>query len=441
MSSDLAIENLELLGNPRSPYLAWICAKSGRTATECTLHVESRAVVSLTKACRQYQDLRFVCLGGHAHAATIDVLGGCVNNAIGLFNALGMSDHQHNHTHANDDLGDSGNKAAASINEEANPFVPAVAEEDLEEVYVDVEHPVRERFLKVPAMGWFVLGGGVFSVVAIFLISVFKSPSLKDETIEVQQMILNDQKENKKEERKTEAYEATRVALEEVKACVRDYYAADKIREKLKHVRQPDYVLGMMEKYYQQQPIERGEFDQLEKYSALDVDGVPFVYARVLMKSGKSHDVLLEQMVDGTYKLDWESEVHYQPLSWDDFIRQRPTKSCVMRVAVKPDNFYVYQFRDSSKYDCYQLTAKNSDRSLYGYVVKGSELSIQLRQFFMRVKHLSKVTLEPMMLEIRFPEGAIQGGCVHIDSLVAPRWFLVRQPDGVLRFSETKTEE
>lgn len=395
----------------------------------------------LAKACRKYQDLGLLGFGGRAHAVTIDVLGGCVNNAISLFITSEMSDDQHKMTHTNEDQGNLGDQEASLTNEEGNPFVPIVAKEQLEEVYVDIEHPVKKRSLRVPAAGWFVLGGGLFCVVAIFLVSVFKSPSLKEETMEVQQMMLNDVKENEEEIRKIESYETTRRSLKQIKSCVRSYYAADQISEKLKYVRNPDYVRGIMEGYYEQQPIVTEEFDQLDKYSALVVDKVPFVYARVLMKSGKSHDVLLEQMTDGSYKLDWESEVHYQPLSWDDFIRQRPTKSYVMRVAVKPESFYVYQFRDGSKFDCYQLSARNSDRYAYGYVVKGSELSIQLRRFFMRVKHLSKESSEPMMLELRFPEVGSKADCVHIDRLVAPRWFLVRQPDTVPSPMETKAEE
>jgi hypothetical protein len=255
---------------------------------------------------------------------------------------------------------------------------------------------------------------------------VFKSPSLEVETVEVQQLILENKKAKEKEDRKVEAYESTRRVLQQINSCVEGYYAAGEISEKLKYVRHPERVRGMMEDYYQRQPMVTGQLHQLEKYSALDVEKVPFVYARVQMKDSSSHDVLLEQMTDGSFKLDWESEVHYQPLAWDDFISNRPAEPQVMRVAVKPDSFYVYEFRDSQKYDCYQLTTKNSDRHIFGYAVKGSELSIRLRQFFMRVKQLSDLSPEPMMLELRFPAASDQGNCVHIDRLVAPRWFLVR---------------
>ena len=376
-------------------------------------------------------------LGGRAHAVTIDVLGGCVNNAISLFKALVMSDDQHNVTDSNEQSSESMGQAATSDQEANNPFVPEVAKVELEEVYVDIEESAGGPIFKIPAVGWFVLCGVLFCVAAIFLLSVFKSPSLEEEAIEVQQIIL----ENEKEERKLEAHEFSRRLLKQASACIRDYYSASQISEKLKYVRHPQRVRALMEEYYKQHSIVTDEFHQFEKYGALEIEKVPFVYARVQMKSGVSKDVLLEQMADESFKLDWETEVHYQPISWDAFIRQRPSKPHVMRVAVKPDSFYVYGFRDSSKYDCYQLTAMNSDRYVFGYVVKGSELSIQLRQFFMRVKNLSKISPEPMMLELRFPEASAQGDCVHIDRLVAPRWFLAREPEGGMSSSESKAEE
>lgn len=383
----------------------------------------------LAEACRKYQDLGLVCFGQHAHAVTIGMLGGCVNNAISLFNVIGMSDEQHKETTSDEgshDQGQQGQPTGAPASEAKNPFVPEVAKVDLEDVYVDIEDAAIKGILKVPAVGWLALFGVLLCVVAVFFMIVFRSPSLEVETVEVQQLILENKKAKEKEDRKVEAYESTRRVLQQINSCVEGYYAAGEISEKLKYVRHPERVRGMMEDYYQRQPMVTGQLHQLEKYSALDVEKVPFVYARVQMKDSSSHDVLLEQMTDGSFKLDWESEVHYQPLAWDDFISNRPAEPKVMRVAVKPDSFYVFEFRDSQKYDCYQLTTKNSDRYVFGYAVKGSELSIQLRQFFMRVKQLPGVSPEPMMLELRFPTSGDRGNCVHIDRLVAPRWFLVR---------------
>ena len=369
------------------------------------------------------------------------MLDGCVNNAIGLIDVVEMSGEQHTTSNPNEEASDPGDQDETRVHGAKNPFVPEVAKVELEDVYVDIDDVATKAHIKIPAIGWFVLVGVLFCIGAIFLMSVFKSPSLEEETVEVRQLILANEKENEKEELKIEEHESTRLLLQQLNACIRSYYAANEIGQKLKYVRHPERVRGLMENHYQERPMIIEEFGQLERYSALNIEKVPFVYGRVQMQDGKSHDVLLEKMADGSFRLDWESEVHYQPISWDDFISQRPSESVVMRVSVKPDSFYVYQFRDSSKYDCYQLSEKNSNRSVFGYVVKGSETSIQLRQFFMRVKHISQVSSEPMMLQLRFPEGDSLGNCVHIDRLVAPRWFLVGAPEILLGSGQSKTEE
>lgn len=428
MGRNSAIDGLQLLGNPGRSQVAGVGTNGGGMGLEGPLHVESCAVVPLAEACCQYQDLGLVVFGGSAHAATIDVLDGCVNNAIGLINVVGMSKEQHQVTNSNVAPSDPSKQAGAPTNEEKNPFVPEIAREEVEDVYVDLEHAAVKRAIKIPAIGLLALFGVLLCVAAIFLISVFKSPLLEEESVEIQQLILENERENQKEKIKKDAYELTSRLLKQVEVSVRGYYAADQISEKLKYVRQPERVRPLMEKYYQQQPVVKEEFHQLEKYGALNIDKVPFVYARVQMENGTSRDVLLERLADESFKLDWEVDVHYQPLAWDGFIELRPSEPLVMRVAVKPDSFHVYQFRDSSKYDCYQLTAKGSDHYVFGYVVKGSEVSIQLRQIFMRVKQLANTSPEPMMLQLRFPEGSSQGNCVHIDRIVAPRWFQIREP-------------
>lgn len=338
-----------------------------------------------------------------------------------------MSEDGHSQTKPNEEAQDPTPHDEVSASKVEETFVPDVAKVEEEDVYVDIEDAAGARFLKIPALGWFVFFGVVICILAILLMKVFQSPSLVEETLELRMEILANKKEDKKEEQKVEDQQSTRRLLEQITLCVKGYFSADQIEQKLSYVRQPERVERLIEKYHQDHPMESGEFRQFEKYSALDIEKVPFVYAKVRLQNGESHDVLLEQMDDGSFRLDWESHVHYQPISWDEFVRQRPAEPMVMRVAIKPDSFYAYEFRDNQKYDCYQLRAQNSDEYIFGYVVKGSELSIKLRQFFMRVKRVSELKAEPMILQLRFPQEGTSRNCVYIDRLMAPRWVFVHE--------------
>ena len=93
--------------------------------------------------------------------------------------------------------------------------------------------------------------------------------------------ILANKKEAEKEDQKVEDQQSTRRLLEQVTLCVKGYFSADQIDQRLSYVRQPERVRLLMEKYYQDHPMKTGEFRQFEKYSALDIEKVPFVYAKV----------------------------------------------------------------------------------------------------------------------------------------------------------------
>lgn len=353
------------------------------------------------------------------------MLDGCVNHAIGLFAFVGMSQQNPNRPEAGEAAHDPEQGANVSGAQTQGSFVPEVANLPEEDAYIQIEQDAKKPWFRVPAMGWVVFGGLLACILAIILMSVFKPPSLEQEAEEVEMVI----QASKKEDEKEAEQKSVRQIFEELTACVSGYYSSSHIEAKLQYVRHPERVSILMEHYYKNHPMVTGEFAQFEKYSALDLEGVPFVYARVQLNNGKSENVLLEQMGDGSFKLDWESNVHYLPMSWPDYIHQRPTRPMTMRVMVAPDNFYVYEFRDNQKYDCYKLTAINSDDYIFGYVEKGSVASIQLRQFFMRVRQVAGVKPEPMTLLIRFPENSKSRNCVHIDRLMALRWVFVHESD------------
>lgn len=315
-------------------------------------------------------------------------------------------------------------------------FVPEVANVPEEDTYIQIEQDAKNPWFRVPAMGWVVFGGLLACILVIFLLGVFKTPSLEQEAKEVEMVIQT----NKKEDEKEADQKSVRQLFEALAACVAGYYSANQIEEKLQYVRHPDRVRELMENHYSKHSILTGEFVEFENYSALELEGVPFVYARVRFKDKESESVLLEHMSDGSFKVDWESNVHYLPVSWHDYIRQRPAKSLVMRVFVRPDNFYVYEFRDNQKYDCYKLTNLDSDEYVYGYVEKGSVASIELRQFFMRARRVAHAKAEPMILVLRFPEESISRNCVYIDRVMAPRWVFVSESDADAGISNEKTE-
>ena len=297
-------------------------------------------------------------------------------------------------------------------------FVPDVAQlpED-ESLYRGRDDGKGKKQWKLPALGWFVFAGLILGGAIIALEVVLDEAPEPEEKPTVLEVELVDPQQKAEVEK-------VRDTLEELNSCARGYLKEDTIKGKLAYVRHPKRVRPLMVQYYESHQMEAKQFQQFESYRAVKIDGSSFVFGRVVMADGSRQELLLEQLENGSFKVDWESDVCYLPMPWDDYISKRPTEPLVMRVHARPDNFYAYGF-DEDRYDCFQLTAQGSDDYLFGYTIKGSEASIALRGFFMRTRKLAGDKAEPVTLLLRFPEEGRSKKCVHIDRMMAPRWIFV----------------
>lgn len=318
----------------------------------------------------------------------------------------------------------------------AGAFVPDVAKlSDDDHVYGPADDGKGKRLWKIPTLGWFVLGGLLLCGMAAGLkVILYEAPAPKEKVRvaagakKVEKVIAQKEDESKK----------VRSLLERMDDCVRGYLKADSIDQKLAYVRHPKRVRPLMEKYYKDHQMVAEQFRQFAHYQAVGIDGASFVYGRVVLADDASHDLLLEQLPNGSYRVDWESDVCYQAMAWDQFLSSRPTQPLVMRVGATPDNFFAYEFSED-QYDCFKLTARDSDDHVFGYAVKGSEVSIAMRSFFMKARQVVSGKSEPFTLLLRFSESASAKNCVHIDRVMAPRWIFVRQHEADV--GTKKTEE
>ncbi len=94
----------------------------------------------------------------------------------------------------------------------------------------------------------------------------------------------------------------------------------------------------------------------------------------------------------------------------------------------RPDNFYVYEFQDSSVFQCLKLTFRDNDEYLFGYVQKDSACGIELARFFQRASAGGVFREEPILLSLRFTEDTRTERCVLIEDFISPRWAYVNKP-------------
>jgi len=88
----------------------------------------------------------------------------------------------------------------------------------------------------------------------------------------------------------------------------------------------------------------------------------------------------IQQYEDGKLAVDWETDVFYNPMTWDDFLAKKPIEPLTFRVYVGWDNFYVHPYTNESKYQAYQLENRDSDQRATAYTHKKSPASALMLQ-------------------------------------------------------------
>lgn len=291
---------------------------------------------------------------------------------------------------------------------------------DQPEEMVDLEEAWGEPKKSLP-IGWFILaaliacGLGGWATMSLF----DAQPQIEAADEEKQEILIDLEKEEKE----------VKQTLGKMEDCVREYLAADTIEKMLPYVRHSDRVKPLMEHYYQTHTIQPGAFQHFKRIRSMGMGGQSFVYGRMELNDGTSRKVLIEQLNDGTFKVDWESDVCYLPMKWDQYIEKHPAEPIDMRVQVIPDNFYAYEFRDESQFDCYKITTLNADEHLFGFVVKGSPTAIDIEKIISKAQEFTADKPQPMILRLRFPKNSASKRCVWIDQMLSSRWTYVNPPE------------
>lgn len=269
-------------------------------------------------------------------------------------------------------------------------------------------------------IGWSVLVALMICAVGGWVIfNLFKAqPAIEAATEAKHEIIVDYEKENL-EVRKT---------LELMEGCVRGYLSADSVDQLLPFVRHPERVKPLMEHYYQNHEMHPREFRHFKRIRSIGMDSLSFVYGRVELQDGNSRKVLIEQLEDGSFRVDWESDVCYLPMNWEKYLSEQPSQPMDMRVTVTPDHFYAYEFRDESRLICYKIKTRDSDEHLFGFVEKGSRQAIDIHKIISKSLEHGGGKEEPLILRLRFPKETNSKRCVWIDTVLEPRWTYVNAP-------------
>lgn len=221
--------------------------------------------------------------------------------------------------------------------------------------------------------------------------------------------------------------ENAKTLIQRIESSLTTFCMAPDLDAMARLVRHPDRVRPLMDDYYARHPYKPLGAASIETLRPLTLATRGDFWAATLrLENGTKRNFIVQVNEEQTGLVDWETAVNYQPMEWDDYARKRPVGSAMdFRVYLEPDLLYSHEFRDSAQWDCYMLTALDSEEVLFGYVQSDSPTAELLRIWFERMPS----ERASMILRLSIPEGLTSPRGVVIEHALSVRWIYIASPD------------
>ncbi|MEM9480953.1 MAG: hypothetical protein AAGA58_14960 [Verrucomicrobiota bacterium] len=215
-------------------------------------------------------------------------------------------------------------------------------------------------------------------------------------------------------------------AASELRAAIEAYFSVENYIDILEYCRDPERVAPLLKDYYEIHGWMPREVRGVEWADENVIDGHLFWLLEVQLDRFENVLVLVE-VVDERYLIDWETQVYYNPVDWNVFVEQQPQGRFDMRVLATLHSEYKYPFTDDSKYLCVKLGSLRSEtQDVFGYAERGSAAAKAIVDVL--TGEYTNESEYPLILTLEFPEGADGGDpLVHIRDFVAEHWIIVEE--------------
>ncbi len=136
------------------------------------------------------------------------------------------------------------------------------------------------------------------------------------------------------------------------------------------------------------------------------------------------YTIFMEFTPDG-YRIDWESAVRYQATDWQTFVESKRTESTNFRVHVAKDDYFNYQFNDSTVWASYKIRDPHTEQVINGYAHQQSEVARLLDRF------ADLQGWVPVILTLKYSPEHPESDAVEIVSLLQKEWLVDYEPNQI----------
>ncbi len=267
--------------------------------------------------------------------------------------------------------------------------------------------------------GWFALVGLILAGAVIWsLARVGEAEILPGGARDLNRQAISDEGD--------EEIQASRL-IGRIDKVAREFVQASTVERLAELVRQPERVRPLMKNYYATHPLKTHTISRDALLQPLTLDHNADFWIKLATIEDNGTVNLLIDVSDPKHPLvDWETYVCYQPMPWDDFAQKLPQGgSHDFRVFLKPDHLFAYEFADPDRWECYRLTALDSERPVFGYAKKGGPLSERI-QAALEENNGEK---SAVIVRVTVPPGVESPNSVVIEELLSKRWLYIDPPD------------
>jgi len=267
--------------------------------------------------------------------------------------------------------------------------------------------------------GWFALLVLVLATAIVWSLTRVREGEVQVEQIRVET-------ESARVEDAIENQEAAAL-VERIESTTEAFFAASDIDELAALVRHPERVRPLMMHYYAERKVGGNPLARSKALQPLTLDSrANFWVLSTELADQTTRSLVIEISDTGEPRVDWETLVCYQPMTWDAFASERPAGiSLDFRVYVERDNLFSHEFANSEMWACYRLTALDSEETLFGYVRTTDGLANTIDELLQR----NQGRASSMILRLSIPEGLKSRRGVVIEKLLSPRWLYLDPPD------------
>ncbi|MEM9480850.1 MAG: hypothetical protein AAGA58_14435 [Verrucomicrobiota bacterium] len=202
---------------------------------------------------------------------------------------------------------------------------------------------------------------------------------------------------------------------EKTAELARRFMLTDTRGERLFLVRDAERVRPLMEQWEAENPFRKMNLGKILLSKVIEEDDSRFIVLALETDDGGHHFVAGEAF-DETVLLDWEFCVRYQPMSLEQFKRDKPQHPVPFRVKLKEGDYYNYEFSDNLVYQSVRLTYPGTDFLLHGFIDRTAPFANDL---------ITEVLFDQpsFIVNLRYPKNAKSDNCVEITGVEHRSWF------------------